>query len=106
MATPNTVSADCGTRHGRPNPPLLAPLRAEPIPGGYVVRDANGQALTYLYWRDNPTEALQDADQGQGATDRQSRSWADPTWPPELRARMEQVRHISHCPIQLSNRPS
>jgi hypothetical protein len=23
------------------------PWRAEPIPGGYVVRDANGQALTF-----------------------------------------------------------
>jgi hypothetical protein len=34
------------------------PWRAEPIPGGYVVGDANGQALTYLYSRDNPTEAL------------------------------------------------
>ena len=31
----------------------------QPIPGGYVVRDANGQALAYLYSRDNPTEALQ-----------------------------------------------
>jgi hypothetical protein len=29
------------------------------MPGGYVVRDANGQALAYLYSRDNPTEALQ-----------------------------------------------
>jgi hypothetical protein len=36
-----------------------APWHAEPIPGGYVVRDANGQALAYLYSRDNPTEALQ-----------------------------------------------
>jgi hypothetical protein len=35
------------------------PWRAEPIPGGYVVRDASGQALAYLYSRDNPTEALQ-----------------------------------------------
>jgi hypothetical protein len=35
------------------------PWRAEPIPGGYAVRDANGQALAYLYSRDNPTEALQ-----------------------------------------------
>jgi hypothetical protein len=26
---------------------------------GYIVRDANGQALAYLYSRDNPTEALQ-----------------------------------------------
>jgi hypothetical protein len=24
------------------------PWRADKIPGGYVVRDANGQALTYL----------------------------------------------------------
>jgi hypothetical protein len=36
-----------------------APWRAERIPSGYVVRDANGQALAYLYSRDNPTEALQ-----------------------------------------------
>jgi hypothetical protein len=36
-----------------------APWRAEPIPGGYIVREANGQALAYLYSRDNPTEALQ-----------------------------------------------
>jgi hypothetical protein len=36
-----------------------APWRAEPIPGAYIVRDASGQALAYLYSRDNPTEALQ-----------------------------------------------
>jgi hypothetical protein len=41
---------------GRRFPP---PWRADKIPGGYVVRDANGQALAYLYSRDNPTEALQ-----------------------------------------------
>jgi hypothetical protein len=35
------------------------PWRAEPMPGGYVVPDANGQALAYLYSRDNPSEALQ-----------------------------------------------
>jgi hypothetical protein len=35
------------------------PWREEPIPSGYVVRDASGQALAYLYSRDNPTEALQ-----------------------------------------------
>jgi hypothetical protein len=27
------------------------------MPGGYVVRDANGQALAYLYSRDNEDEA-------------------------------------------------
>jgi hypothetical protein len=39
-----------------PEPPSGFP--AEPIPGGYVVRDANGQALAYLYSRDNEDEAL------------------------------------------------
>jgi hypothetical protein len=34
-----------------------APWRAESMPGGYVVRDANGQALAYLYSRDNEDEA-------------------------------------------------
>jgi hypothetical protein len=36
-----------------------APWRADKIPGGYVVRDANGQALAYIYSRDNESEALQ-----------------------------------------------
>jgi hypothetical protein len=35
------------------------PWRADVISGGYVVRDATGQALVYLYSRENPTEALQ-----------------------------------------------
>jgi hypothetical protein len=35
------------------------PWRADTIPGGYVVRDADGQALAYVYSRDDPTEALQ-----------------------------------------------
>jgi hypothetical protein len=34
-----------------------SPWHAEPMPGGYVVRDANGQALAYLYSRDNEAEA-------------------------------------------------
>jgi hypothetical protein len=29
------------------------------MPGGYVVRDANGQALAYLYSWDNPADARQ-----------------------------------------------
>ena len=36
-----------------------APWRADKIPGGYVVRDANGQA--YIYSRDNEDEARQKA---------------------------------------------
>jgi hypothetical protein len=44
-----------------PDPPrrFPAPWRAEPIPGGHVIRDANGQALTYIYSRQNPDEARQ-----------------------------------------------
>jgi hypothetical protein len=33
-----------------------APWRADTMPGCYVVRDANGQALAYLYSRDNEAE--------------------------------------------------
>jgi hypothetical protein len=35
------------------------PWRADKIPGGYVVRDANGQALAYIYSRETEAEALQ-----------------------------------------------
>ncbi len=34
------------------------PWSADKIPGGYVVRDSNGQALVYVYSRDNDAEAL------------------------------------------------
>jgi hypothetical protein len=36
-----------------------APWHAEKIPGGYVVRDANEQALAYVYGRPNEAEAMQ-----------------------------------------------
>ena len=35
------------------------PWRADRIPGGYVVRDANGQAIAYVYSRATEAEALQ-----------------------------------------------
>jgi hypothetical protein len=35
------------------------PWHDDKMPGGYVVRDANGQVLPYLYSRDNPDEARQ-----------------------------------------------
>jgi hypothetical protein len=35
------------------------PWHSDKMPGGYVVRDANGQALAYLYSRENEAEALQ-----------------------------------------------
>jgi K+/H+ antiporter YhaU regulatory subunit KhtT len=42
-----------------PNRRFPAPWRADKMPGGYVVRDANGQALVYLYSRDSEAEAMQ-----------------------------------------------
>jgi hypothetical protein len=38
---------------------LPAPWRAEKIPCGYVVRDANDQALAYVYSRATEAEAMQ-----------------------------------------------
>jgi hypothetical protein len=35
------------------------PWHADKIPGGYVVRDANGQAIVYIYSRENEAEARQ-----------------------------------------------
>jgi len=35
------------------------PWRADRIPGGYVVRDANGQAIASIYSRENEAEARQ-----------------------------------------------
>jgi hypothetical protein len=49
------------------------------MPGGYVVRDANGQALVYVYSRASEAEALQANDGGRGATYRHQRrqvAWA------------------------------
>jgi hypothetical protein len=36
-----------------------APWRADKTPHGYVIRDANGQALAHVYSRTDPTEAMQ-----------------------------------------------
>ena len=35
------------------------PWRAETIPGGYVVRDDNGQAIAHVYSRSTLVEAMQ-----------------------------------------------
>jgi hypothetical protein len=45
---------------------------------GYVVRDANGLALVWIYSRDSEAEAMQAkvADQGRGAPDRHQRGAA------------------------------
>jgi hypothetical protein len=36
-----------------------SPWHADKIPGGYVVRDANGQAIAYVYSRATTAEAAQ-----------------------------------------------
>jgi hypothetical protein len=36
-----------------------APWREEKISGGYIVRDATGQALAYLYARSTESEAVE-----------------------------------------------
>jgi hypothetical protein len=36
-----------------------APWRADKMPGGYVIRDATGQALAFLYSRDTEADARQ-----------------------------------------------
>jgi hypothetical protein len=38
---------------------LPAPWTVDKIPGGYVVRDANGQSLAYVYCRATEADALQ-----------------------------------------------
>jgi hypothetical protein len=35
------------------------PWHAEPFPGGYVVRDASGRALAFIYSRETEAEARQ-----------------------------------------------
>jgi K+/H+ antiporter YhaU regulatory subunit KhtT len=42
-----------------PSRRLPAPWHVDKIPGGYVVRDANGQALAYVYSRATEAEAMQ-----------------------------------------------
>jgi hypothetical protein len=44
----------CGKKDGGP-----VPWHADKISGGYVVRDANGQALAHIYSRENEAEARQ-----------------------------------------------
>jgi hypothetical protein len=48
---------------------LPPPWKAEKIPGGFVVRDASGQALAYVYSRANEALAMpgQGPDRGRGA---------------------------------------
>jgi hypothetical protein len=35
------------------------PWHADPMPGGYVVRDASGQSIAYVYSRETEVEARQ-----------------------------------------------
>jgi hypothetical protein len=38
---------------------FAAPWREEKVAGGYVVRDANGQALVHIFAHSNESEAMQ-----------------------------------------------
>ena len=42
-----------------PSRHLPPPWKAEKIAGGYVVRDANGQAIAYVYGRATEADAMQ-----------------------------------------------
>ena len=42
-----------------PSRRLPPPWKADKIAGGYVVRDANGQAIAYVYSRATETDAMQ-----------------------------------------------
>jgi hypothetical protein len=57
-ATLLKIAAPCDDR-GMATRRFPAPWRADKMPGGYVVRDANGQALVYVYSRENEAKALQ-----------------------------------------------
>jgi hypothetical protein len=39
-------------------PPIPRPRRTEKISGGYIVRDASGQAIAHLYGRPTEAEAI------------------------------------------------
>jgi hypothetical protein len=53
--TPNQIT----TAMADPPRRFPPPWRVDKIPGGHVVRDANGQALAYVYSRENAAEARQ-----------------------------------------------
>jgi hypothetical protein len=86
-----------------PDPPrrFPAPWRADTIPGGYVVRDANGQAIAYIYSRETEVEARQakvlTADEARRIAiniarlpDQVSRNWSAP-WRMFLSARLARL---------------
>jgi hypothetical protein len=54
-ATLLKIAAHCDDR-GMATRRFPPPWRADKMPGGYVVRDANGQARVYLYSRDSEAE--------------------------------------------------
>jgi hypothetical protein len=56
VGTSYTENRECTAEAPRRFPALR---HADPMPSGYVVRDANGQALAYPHSRDNNAEARQ-----------------------------------------------
>ena len=66
------------------------------IAGGYVVRDARGRALVYVYSRDRPRCGRRSADGRRGAADRhQHREAAGATWEGGSRLKGEAVATVS-----------
>jgi hypothetical protein len=57
--TGEVETAPCRAMEAMTSRRFPPPWRADKIAGGYIVRDANGQALAYIYSRDNEAEALQ-----------------------------------------------
>jgi hypothetical protein len=58
-AQSTAITAVQGDDRWMTNRRLPAPWHAEKMPGGYVARDAIGQALASVYSRANEAEALQ-----------------------------------------------
>jgi hypothetical protein len=48
-----------GNCYGRPPRRFPSPWHADTIPGGYVVRDASGQSIAYVYRRETEVETRQ-----------------------------------------------
>jgi hypothetical protein len=68
----------------RSTTPLPCPVARRPMPGGYVVQDANGRALAYLSSRDNEAEARQAKDEARQAKDEARRIAINVAQLPEL----------------------
>jgi hypothetical protein len=78
-----------------PAPRRLPPQwPAEKLPGGYVIRDANGQAIAYVYCRATETDAMQ----AKVLTDDESRAATPVTSPPRREGRGAKFSGVAALP--------